>query len=46
MLENPNNPFESHNNEKFDILVETLGEVIKDYMDKDKKKDNPDRWSM
>ena len=25
--------------EKFDILVETLGEVIKDYMDKDKSKD-------
>lgn len=30
-------------NEKFNILVETLGEVIKDYMDKDKH--NPKKTS-
>lgn len=35
-----------HGNEKFDILVETLGEVIKDYMDKDKNKHHPDKRSM
>ena len=34
-------------NEKFDILVETLWEVIKEYMDKDKSKNNPpDRRNM
>lgn len=33
--------------EKFDILVETLGEVIKEYMDKDTtKRNNPDKRSM
>lgn len=33
--------------EKFDILVETLGEVIKEYMDKDRTKGhNPDKRSM
>ncbi len=41
-----NDPFEMHGNEKFDILVETLGEVIKDYMDKDKNKHHPDKRSM
>lgn len=31
-------PQQDVNNEKFSILVETLGEVIKDYMDRDKQK--------
>lgn len=40
-------PQETYNtNEKFDILVETLWEVIKDYMEKDiRKNKNPDRTS-
>lgn len=43
-LNTPDREHDHQHNEKFDILVETLGEVIKEYMDKDKTKNIPDRW--
>ena len=44
---NDSTPLTDQSYEKFDILVETLGEVIKEYMDKDTtKRNNPDKRSM